>query len=42
MKKSIQLLIIVSALSIVAVSCKSSQKCAAYGEVHRYKVERNF
>lgn len=42
MKKSIQVIIVVSVLAILAVSCKPSQKCAAYGESHRYKVERNF
>lgn len=41
MKKTFQVLILISVISLLAVSCKPSQKCAAYGEVHRYKVEHN-
>jgi len=34
------MLVIVS-LGLIISSCQSSQKCAAYGESNRYKVERN-
>lgn len=33
-------MLVVFSLGLIATSCKSSQKCAAYGEVNRYRVDR--
>lgn len=41
MKKLGLIMLVVMSLGIILSSCKSSQKCAAYGEASRYKVERN-
>ncbi len=41
MKKIVVFLLVVFSFSILISSCKSSQKCAAYGEANRYKIERN-
>jgi len=41
MKKFVVIMLAVFTLGIIMSSCQSSQKCAAYGESNRYKVERN-
>jgi len=41
MKKLGLIMLVVMSLGIILSSCKSSQKCAAYGEASRYKVERS-
>ena len=41
MKKIALLLLIAFSLGIISTSCKSNQKCAAYGETDRFKVERH-
>ncbi len=40
MKKAAILIFSVLLLGSVLFSCKSSQKCPAYGEAKRYKVEK--
>lgn len=34
-------MLVIVTLGIVLSSCQTSQKCAAYGEASRYKVDRN-
>lgn len=41
MKKFAVIMLAAMTLGIVLSSCQSSQKCAAYGEASRYKIERN-
>jgi len=41
MKKFALIMLVVMSLGIIVSSCQSSQKCAAYGEASRYKIERN-
>jgi hypothetical protein len=41
MKKFALIMLVVMSLGIIMSSCQSSQKCAAYGEASRYKVDRN-
>ncbi len=41
MKKLGLIMLVVMSLGIIMSSCQSSQKCAAYGEASRYKIERN-
>jgi hypothetical protein len=41
MKKLAIIMLVTMSVGIIMSSCKSSQKCAAYGEANRYKVERN-
>lgn len=39
MKKTLFLLAATLFMALAASSCKSSSKCAAYGEVHKYQKE---
>lgn len=39
MKKALILLTAVFFLALAAGACKSSSKCAAYGEVHKFQKE---
>ncbi len=41
MKKFVLTMLVVVSLGIIMSSCQSSQKCAAYGEASRYKVDRS-
>jgi hypothetical protein len=41
MKKLAFIMLVAISVGIIMSSCKSSQKCAAYGEASRYKIERN-
>jgi len=41
MKKVVILLASVILLIMLAVSCKTSEKCPAYGEGHRFQIEHN-
>ena len=42
MKKIIILISAVALLAVFASSCKSSSKCAAYGESHKYQKESKY
>jgi|TARA_B100002003_G_scaffold229680_1_gene239200 hypothetical protein len=42
MKKIIILISAVALLAVFAISCKSSNKCAAYGENHKYQKESKY
>lgn len=41
MKKIFLGLTIIVFLAVIVISCKSGEKCAAYGERQRYQIERN-
>lgn len=41
MKKFAVTMLVAISLGLIATACQSSQKCAAYGEVNRYRIERN-
>ncbi len=41
MKKFVLTMLVIMTLGMILSSCQSSQKCAAYGEASRYKIERN-
>lgn len=42
MKKILALLVAFAFIMAVAASCKSSEKCPAYGEKKRYQVEKAY
>jgi len=42
MKKIIVLLIAVVTIGIVMVSCKSAEKCPAYGEAKKFQIEQRY
>lgn len=42
MKKIIILISAVALMAVFASSCKSSNKCAAYGENHKYQKESKY
>jgi hypothetical protein len=42
MKKIAVFVIMVFAVSILATSCKSTSKCAAYGESHKFQRETRY
>lgn len=41
MKKIVVIILMAFSLGLIMSSCQSSQKCAAYGETGKYKVDRN-
>jgi hypothetical protein len=42
MKKIAVLILFVFAVSLAATSCKSTSKCAAYGESHKFQRETRY
>ncbi|MEA3477476.1 MAG: hypothetical protein U9R60_04800 [Bacteroidota bacterium] len=42
MKKLVIILCTIAVMVILASSCKSGEKCAAYGESHRYQRQSNY
>jgi len=42
MKKIIALLIAVITIGIIMVSCKSAEKCPAYGEAKKFQIEQRY
>ena len=42
MKKIIIFLIAVVTIGIVMVSCKSAEKCPAYGEAKKFQIEQRY
>jgi hypothetical protein len=42
MKKIIIFLIAVVTIRIVMVSCKSAEKCPAYGEAKKFQIEQRY
>jgi predicted component of type VI protein secretion system len=41
MKKIVVIILMAFTLGLIMSSCQSSQKCAAYGETSKYKIDRN-
>jgi hypothetical protein len=42
MKKILVLLIAVFTFGIIIVSCKSAEKCPAYGEAKKFQIEQRY
>jgi len=42
MKKTLIILIMVVLIGMIFSACKTSEKCPAYGETHRYQIEQKY
>jgi len=42
MKKAAIILVTVVFIALLASSCKTREKCPAYGEAHKFQVEKSY
>jgi len=42
MKKAVIVVVAVVLIGMFLSSCKTSEKCPAYGETHRYQIEQKY